>query len=47
MSEILDFCDKFQFANLWASDIAKIVILYYMIKFVLLLFRVTSDLMKF
>lgn len=47
MSEILNFCNKFQFSNLWASDIAKIVILYYIIKFVLLLFKVTSDLMKF
>ena len=47
MTQILEFCDKLQFGTSWGPDIAKLIILYFIFKFIFLLFRTTSDFMKF
>lgn len=47
MTQIINFCDRLQFATSWGSDVAKLIILYFVFKFIFMLFRTTSDLMKF
>lgn len=47
MTQILNFCDRLQFGTSWGTDIAKLIILYFIFKFVFMLFKVTSDIMKF
>ena len=45
MTQLLDFCNRLQFSTSWGTDVAKLIILYFIFKFLFLLFRTTSKLM--
>ena len=47
MTQLLLFVDKFQFSTSWGGDIAKLIILYFVFKVILILFKVTSKLIDF
>lgn len=46
MEEIISFCDRLQFINSWGTDICKLIIIYFLFKFIMFLGKMVTGLCR-